>query len=170
MSEKPIKWIVFRDYTLRRQIAFVLLVVIIMLYVLYGILFAYSTASWLELKIEPQDFEENQLDNETITMKGSVLIDNDHWYSVDIIDLSVNFTFKTDDKTKLVAEEIEKDIIPKREKTKIKFEIEWAYSDLELEDFLALNTTDYLDMELSISFIYFLNPISLELDLRVDMF
>lgn len=157
-----------RERNIKKTIAILLQILVILGYVFYigyNIIIPWSA---LEIRINPGEFSETIVDNETIIFGGVFEIDNDHWNSMDIRDLSINITFSLTNGTSLLDYSFEKDIIPAREKTDIEIEIpigitmfgfELLNSSLELE----------LDLDIEVSFWYCLTGLSFSIKSTIEV-
>ncbi|MFX1453794.1 MAG: hypothetical protein ACFFDB_00330 [Promethearchaeota archaeon] len=156
----------FSERKLKKTVAIILLIVIILGYAFYIFYNIFVIWSVTEIKISPGEFEIVDIDNETVSFEGSIEIDNSHWNSVDISDLVIDFTLLAENGTSILDDTIKKDKIPAREISTLEFEIELEVLSL---GFLILNSTSDFDMDLEISFWYGLYGITLSLQTSIEV-
>jgi hypothetical protein len=169
MKKNEIVYFSFKDETTKKNLAKLLLIIIVVGYILLAGITALMSFSVVELRVIPEDFETTSPDNETIALTGSFLVENDHWYSVDITDLKIEFTLSTDNGTEITTALIEKDAIPRMTNTKVSFDLEFDLLEIGLEKFIALNETESLELGLNIGFVYWLAPITLQITTQVNL-
>jgi len=157
----------------KKIISKLLLILVILgylFYILYNIMIGFSAFELVfNDRIDMQNLEATQPDNETIILEGAITIDNDFWYSIDISDLLFNYRIITDNGITIGDYKIEKDLIPRCEKIDIDINLNFTFSELELEDFIALNSTEYLVMSVIISFRYGLYGIKFSMETKIDV-
>jgi len=174
MSHKTLGPLDFKKEThhFRKFLSIVLLLILIGGYsflIIYNLYISFATS---EIRVEPSEFEqEGGYSNETIAIGGEFLVDNDHWYSIDIRDFTIDYEVFTDDDVKIASKKTTQQI-PKQEKTKIKIEIGLDKDDYTLDEFKdlaeALNQTKSLLWEIEVSFKYGLYEVIVNAELESD--
>lgn len=149
---------------------------------------AYVALASSELRVVPGDFGYTEGDPyvppipipdfpeipTSITLGGTIFIENDHANSLPINEFYLYFTIYAQDGTRIKGVEIINSTIPAQANTTldltIKFDIE-DYSDpLELLELLeSLETSEYLIFNFSLSFKYALTQIQLKVSLQSEL-
>ncbi len=136
----------------------------------YNIYIAFATA---QIRVHPQGFS-GEYSNSTMNMTGSFVVENDHWNAISIRNLNISMSISTDNGTKIQDVELVQDIPAGQNTTIILPIIEFNNDSLEtsiLEYMIlysALNTTQYLHFDVSISLTYGLYAAYLAVNLKTD--
>ena len=155
----------------RKFLSVLIIIILIIGYIAFLGYTSYVSASVYGIRIQMKDFEDDQPDNETIGIKGSVIIKNTHWYSSDITDLKLKMTLYGEDDLKIKSKTIEKDIIPRLKKSEIDLDFTFDESDFDsLEDFQSLNETEELEIKFEASLKYaYIYEIYFEITIDTDL-
>lgn len=157
MSKEKLSSIKFDEQSkgFRTKLSTLFLLIIVIGYMfLYGYLAYVSASSW-GIKLDLKDFEDKQPTNTSIGIDGGVVIDNSHWYSADITDISIKMSLYTDDDVKIKSKTITKDIIPRLTKQEIELDFDFTLADFDtFEDWDSLNQTDELKIKFEVKYTY----------------
>ena len=173
MSAKRGKWYDFdfsdkRTKSIRKTASIVLLVVIIVGYLLIVAFNVFVFTSMLGLRVIPQEYIQSTPDNETIVMQGSALIKNDHWNSLSVHDLRVGLNLYTDEGYSIYNETLFTQI-PRLQNTVLNLSFTISFGELSLETFASLNNTEYIQLDLSLSFRYGLYGLAISLNTQITV-
>lgn len=139
---------------LKKRICLALKIFIIIGWILFASLSVFLFTSVGGVKFDSKGFEQQNLNNETISIEGEIIVDNTHWYSVDITELNICISIFTDDDIRILNKEIYKDKIARLKKSSIDIDLEFELDDMGIEDFESLRDTKSVTIEISIGFRY----------------
>jgi hypothetical protein len=146
----------------------ILLIIFILghLFIFGGNLFIITSAK--DVRIYPETLQTETPDNETLILSADILIENDHWNSVNIKDLSLNLTFFTLNQTQIYSESYKKNLISKKQNTTLNFEFEFSTHTLDEETLSILNSTDLICLNINLGFYYSIYLISLNINTTIN--
>lgn len=162
----PISW--DDKKSVKKLISRLFLILVIIGYSFIAIFNVLVILSIKDIGIHPKEFQQTTPDNETIIMEGEIIIENDHWNSIDIVDLNLNISIETDQERIIFSYNIHKDVIPRLQNTTIEIEFEFSIYTLDLELFEELNSTEYIVLDLSLSFYYAFYYVELQFDTKLN--
>ena len=174
MSKERLSEISFSEKSkgFRKKISIGILIAIILGYlfiVLFNVVVAGSASG---IRINTKDFDMSTVNNETIRIEGDILIKNDHWYSLDINDLSFEMKVYTEDGLKIKDKKIEVPVIRRLKNEIIELDFTFSRSDLNpdtIETFVSLATSEYLEIKFEVSVRYTIYIINFEIEIETDI-
>ncbi len=133
----------------------------------YNIYFAFATA---EIRVHPQEMS-GSYDPTNITLGGIIVVENDHWNSIAIRDLNISFTMYTDNDTKIIDDEKIQDV-PSGTNTTLNLTFQIFNASMTPSEYLALymaiNSTEYIRFDLSISLKYGLYAVYFDVSVQSE--
>jgi LEA14-like dessication related protein len=107
------------------------------------------------IRIQPQGFGIDSPTNTTIVLNGTFNVQNDHFFSLDIRDIKINFTMFTDNSTEISGQEQTIGTIPRLQNKTINILLNFSLATLSPAKLSALNNTAYMVFDVSLSLKYF---------------
>ncbi|MFX0140444.1 MAG: hypothetical protein ACFFDN_42790 [Candidatus Hodarchaeota archaeon] len=156
----------------RQKISIGILIVLILGYiflVLFNVVVAVSATG---IRVKTKNFDRASVDNETIGIKGDIIIRNDHWYSVDIDDIVIEMEISTEDGKEIKEKKKEISKIPRLKNEIIELDFTFSTSDIDpdiIEVYESLIDSDELIIEFSVSFRYTIYIIELEIETEAEI-
>ncbi|MFX0140446.1 MAG: hypothetical protein ACFFDN_42800 [Candidatus Hodarchaeota archaeon] len=158
--------------SLRKKISILILIVLIFGYiflVLFNVVVAVSATG---VRVKTKNFDRASVDNETIGIKGDIIIRNDHWYSVDIEDLVIEMEISTEDGKKIKEKRKEISKIPRLKNEIIELDFTFSLSEVDWDLIMAfesLGEVDELIIEFSVSARYTMYVIEFEIETEAEI-
>jgi len=158
--------------SLRKKISVLILIALILGYVFLVLFNVVVGVSALGVRVKTKNFGRASVDNETIGIKGDIIIRNDHWYSVDIEDLVIEMEISTEDGDEIKDKRKVVNKIPRLTNEKIELDFTFSLSMLSVEDimaYLSLLDTEKLVIEISVSVRYTMYVLEFEIETEADI-
>ena len=158
--------------SLRKKISVLILIALILGYVFLVLFNVVVGVSALGVRVKTKNFDRASVDNETIGIKGDIIIRNDHWYSVDIYDLVIKMEISTEDGDEIKDKRKVVNKIPRLTNEKIELDFTFSLSMLSVEDimaYLSLLDTEKLVIEISVSVRYTIYVLEFEIETEADI-
>ena len=158
--------------SLRKKISVLILIALILGYVFLVLFNVVVGVSALGVRVKTKNFDRASVDNETIGIKGDIIIRNDHWYSVDIEDLVIEMEISTEDGDEIKDKRKVVNKIPRLTNEKIELDFTFSLSMLSLEDimaYLSLLDTEKLVIEFRVSVRYTMYVLEFEIETEADI-
>ena len=158
--------------SLRKKISIVILIALILGYLFLVLFNVFVLVSAYGIRVKTKNFDRASVDNETIGIKGDIIIRNDHWYSVDIEDLVIEMKISTEDGDKIKEKKKEVNKIPRLKNEIIELDFTFSLSDVDLDEIMAyysLTQSDELIIEFSVSVRYTMYVIEFEIETEAEI-
>jgi len=158
--------------SLRKKISLVILIALILGYVFLVLFNVFVAVSATGIRVETKKFDRVSVDDESIGIKGDILIRNDHWYSLDINDLQIEMEVETEDHKDVYDKTIYKSVIPRLKNTEIELDFLFTVSDIDLahnETWIDLATTEELIIKFTVIARYTWYIMKFEIERKVDI-
>ncbi|MBD3193892.1 MAG: hypothetical protein GF317_02475 [Candidatus Lokiarchaeota archaeon] len=157
MSERKWYHLTFSEESkkTRKAIATFLLILVILGYLGLIALNGYIIASAAFIRIYPLGFTSSS-NSTSFNLTGSFIVQNDHWNSIDVSNINLNFSLFTDNNTQLLGEQKDLGSIQRLQNTSIAIDLFFNASEITPVQFEALNNTNSILFDVSLSFNYFL--------------
>ncbi|MEJ2252588.1 MAG: hypothetical protein P8Y97_23375, partial [Candidatus Lokiarchaeota archaeon] len=107
------------------------------------------------IRIQPKGFSMTSPTNTTIVLNGTFNVENDHFFSMDIRDINLNFTMFTDNNTEIAGQQQTIGTIPRLLNKTINIFLNFNLTTLSPAKLSALNNTAYMVFDVSLSLKYF---------------
>jgi len=172
MSERKWWYLTFSKKTKRsrKALATFLLVLVVLGYLAFFALNAYIIASTAFIRIYPQGFSDayDPVTN-TTGISGTFTVDNSHWNSIDITEFEFDYILFAENGTEIIDNDNTPINIPRQQMTNITIDLTFNLTEMTEEKALALNNSDYLIFDVTLSFKYFLYGFYVNVELNTSL-
>jgi len=156
----------------RKKLSVIILIAIILGYLFLVLFNVFVAVSAYGIRVKPKNFDRASVDNETIGIKGDIIIRNDHWYSLDINDLSFEMKIYTEDGTKIKDKKKVINVIPRLKNKIVELDFTFSLNDLDpdsLPTYIELANSDHLDIKFEVSVRYTIYIMTFEIEVEADI-